>query len=125
LDVFQRVEIRRIETVDSSATPKGGVVRREPNMLAAADLERLRTRLASVVERAHAEDPRELRRRIAALERAQTSQIVVERRLAGARTNPHRQTAPDEPIRHPAAGLARTAEHEYCLRVLRLVHRRL
>jgi hypothetical protein len=79
LDVFQRVEIRRKETFDSGATPKGGVVRREPNMLAAVDLERLRTRPASMMERAHAEDPRELRRRIAALERAKTPQIVVER----------------------------------------------
>jgi hypothetical protein len=79
LDVFQRVRIRRKETFDSSATPQVGVVRREPKTLAAMDLERLRTRLAGVMARTNTEDPRELRRRIAALERVQKPQVVVER----------------------------------------------
>jgi hypothetical protein len=79
LDVFQRVQIRRKETFDSSATPQVGMVRREPKTLAAVDLERLRTRVASVRERMNAEDPRALRRRIADLERVQTPQVVVER----------------------------------------------
>lgn len=48
-------------------------------MLAAVDFERLRTRLARVIERTNTEDPRELRRRIAALERLQKPQTVVER----------------------------------------------
>jgi len=79
LDVFQRVQIRRKETFDSSATPQVGVVCRAPKTLAAVDLERLRTRLTSVRERMNTEDPRELRRRIAELERAQQPQTVVER----------------------------------------------
>jgi uncharacterized protein len=79
LDVFQHVQIRRKETFASSATPTVGAVRREPKMLAAVDFERLRTRLARVIERTNTEDPRELRRRIAALERLQKPQTVVER----------------------------------------------
>jgi transposase InsO family protein len=79
LDVFCRLQIRRKETYDSSATPKVGTVRREPKTLAAVDLERLRTRLAGVIERMKEEDPRELRRRIAELEGAHKPHIVVER----------------------------------------------
>jgi uncharacterized protein len=79
LDVFQRVQIRRKETFDSSATPKIGAVCREPKTLAPVDLERLRTRLAGVMACTDTEDPRELRRRIAALERVQKPQVVVER----------------------------------------------
>jgi hypothetical protein len=79
LDVVQRVRIRRKETFDSSATPQVGVVHREPKTLAAVDLERLRTRLAGVMARTNTEDPRELRRRIAARERVQKPQVVVER----------------------------------------------
>jgi len=43
-------------------------VRREPRKLATVDLERLRARLAGVIERTKEEDPRELHRRIAELE---------------------------------------------------------
>jgi uncharacterized protein len=79
LDVFQQVQIRRKATFDSSATPKVGAVRLEPKTLAAVDLERLRARLAMVIERANADDPRALRRRMAERERGQKPQIVVER----------------------------------------------
>jgi hypothetical protein len=78
LDVFQRVRIGRKETFDSSATPKIGAVRREPKTLAPVYLERLRTRLAGTMEQKHADDPRELRRRIAKLERAARPQVIVE-----------------------------------------------
>ena len=79
LDIFQRVQIRRKETFDSSATPKVGVVRQEPKTIAAVDLEQLRTRLAATMEQRNADDPRELRRRIAELERTATPQVIVER----------------------------------------------
>jgi uncharacterized protein len=79
LDVSQRVRIRRKTTFDSSATPTIGAVRREPKTLAPVDLERLCTRLASVMERTKEDDLRELRRQIAALQRVQKPQIVVER----------------------------------------------
>lgn len=69
LDVFARVQVRRRETFDSSATPKVGQRPKAPGKLAEVDIEKLRERLAATIERAKADDPRELRRRIAELEK--------------------------------------------------------
>ena len=68
LDAFQRVQVRRRETFDSSATPEVGQQPKAPKRLAQVDLERLRARIATTIEKATADDPRELRRRIAELE---------------------------------------------------------
>ena len=68
LDVFERVQVRPRETFDSSATPKVGQAPRPVAQPGAIDLDRVRTRLAALAEQAEAEDPRALRRRIAALE---------------------------------------------------------
>ena len=68
LDAFQRVQVRRRETFDSSATPEVGQQPKAPKRLAQVDLERLRARIATTIEKAKADDPRELRRRIAELE---------------------------------------------------------
>lgn len=65
---LRRVRVLECETFDSFATPKVGEERREPKELAPVDLDRLRTKMAQTIERAKAEDPRELRRRIAELE---------------------------------------------------------
>jgi uncharacterized protein DUF87 len=67
--IFQRVHVARIETFDSGATPKPGEKRIEPKAAADVDLEALRRQMAATIERAKAEDPRELRKRIAELER--------------------------------------------------------
>lgn len=69
LDVFQRVEIAKRKTFDSSATPKAGTKRVVPKAPAAIDLEALRGKLSATIERAKAEDPRELRRTIAELKK--------------------------------------------------------
>lgn len=69
LRVFEKVRFRRRRTYDSSATPKPGERRVAPKTLADVDLAQLETRLASTIERAKEDDPRELRRRIAELER--------------------------------------------------------
>jgi hypothetical protein len=69
LDVFRRVRIRARETFNSSATPEVGSARVEPRMLAAVDLEKLRTRIAETIESSQAEDPAVLRQRIGELER--------------------------------------------------------
>lgn len=69
LDVFQRVRVRRRETFDSSATPKVGAVTKQPKKLADVDLSALRARLIATIEKAKADDPKELRRRITELER--------------------------------------------------------
>lgn len=69
LGIFQKVAIRPLETFDSSATPKSGEAIVAPRAFAEVDLEALKTRIASTIERAKADDPRELRKRIADLER--------------------------------------------------------
>lgn len=69
LGVFQRIDVRRRETYDSSATPKAGEMKVEPRVLADIDLEALRRRMAETLERAEAEDPKALRKRIAVLEK--------------------------------------------------------
>jgi CRP-like cAMP-binding protein len=72
LDVFKRVEIRRRETFDSSATPKAGASKPRSVKLADVDLEGLRVRMSATIERAKAEDPRELRKTITGLRRELT-----------------------------------------------------
>jgi hypothetical protein len=68
LNVFKRVHIRERETFDSSATPKAGERIASPKQIAPVDLERLRNQMAAQIQKAVADDPRELRKRIAALE---------------------------------------------------------
>ncbi|HUY25187.1 MAG TPA: hypothetical protein VMV09_07785 [Candidatus Saccharimonadales bacterium] len=69
LRIFETVHIRDRETFDSSATPRIGQKRVEPKRLAQVDLEQLRDRMAATIERAKADDPKDLRRRITELER--------------------------------------------------------
>lgn len=68
---FDRVRIRRRRTFDTGATPKNlkGTDARPVATLADVDLTALRTKLASAIEQTKADDPRELRKRIAELER--------------------------------------------------------
>jgi hypothetical protein len=68
-DIFKKVLIRKRETFDSSATPKVGERSTGPRSLAGVDLEVLRKRIASTIEKAKQDDPRELRRQIAELKR--------------------------------------------------------
>lgn len=68
LSLFKRVHIRERTTFDSSSTPRVGERRRTPRVVAKADLDLLRERMAETIERAKADDPRELRRRIDALQ---------------------------------------------------------
>lgn len=68
LDVFQKVKVRQRRTFDSSATPKVGATPAGPKKLAEVDLEALKGQIAATIEKAKAEDPRELRKRIGELE---------------------------------------------------------
>lgn len=68
LELFRQVKVRKRRTYDSSATPKVGQRRPEPKARAEVDLDQLRRRMAATIERAAAEDPKALRRRIATLE---------------------------------------------------------
>lgn len=69
LQILEKVKVRRRKTFDSASTPKVGEKRPEPKKLADVDLEKLRGRLASTIEKAKADDPRELRNIITALRR--------------------------------------------------------
>ena len=67
-EAIQRIRFRQRRTFDSGATPKVGQQRRVAT-LADIDLGALETRMADVVEKAAADDPRALRKQIADLKR--------------------------------------------------------
>lgn len=69
LNKFQRIKIRTRQTFDSGATPKVGQVRIEPKRLAEIDVNVLGQEMAKLADEAKANDPKELKKRIAELER--------------------------------------------------------
>lgn len=69
LDIFKRTHINLRTTFDSSATPKAGARVRTPKNPARVDLESLKTKLATTIERAKEDDPKELRQQIADLKK--------------------------------------------------------
>jgi hypothetical protein len=69
LDVLTKIQFRRRRTFDSGATPKVGGRPRPPATLAAVDLAEIQQTMAETIERAAAEDPAALRRRIKQLEK--------------------------------------------------------
>jgi hypothetical protein len=62
LGLLRQVAFRRRDTFDSAGTPKLGEKRVQPKELAPVDLDRLRDQLAETIEKARAEDPRELKK---------------------------------------------------------------
>lgn len=77
-----KVRIRRRRTFDSGATPKVGGQPRPPARLAEVDLAEIKEAMAETIERAQADDPKALRRRIRELETAAETtprDVVVER----------------------------------------------
>lgn len=66
--IFTRVHVLPIETFDSGATPKPGVKVIEPKQVADVDLEALKRQMAATIEKAKAEDPKQLRAKIQQLE---------------------------------------------------------
>ena len=68
-DLFQRVKIRQRETFDSGATPKAGETKRVPKVLAEVDLAKLGDQIRATVERAKENNPKELKQKIAHLEK--------------------------------------------------------
>lgn len=69
LHTLQRVKFRRRRTFDSGATPKVGQARKAPATLADVDLAAIKEQMAETIERAKADDPKDLRKRISDLER--------------------------------------------------------
>jgi len=68
LDLFKRVSVRERTTFNSSRTPTVGERIIKPKAVAEVDLTRLAQRIAATIEKAKAEDPKELKKRIAQLE---------------------------------------------------------
>lgn len=66
---LKRVQVLERETFDSAATPKAGHRHTEPKELAPVNLDAIAAAMKDTIERAKAEDPRELRKKIAELER--------------------------------------------------------
>jgi hypothetical protein len=63
LAIFKPVAVRDRHTFDSSATPKAGVTAiASPKAFAAVDLQKLTAEIAASIEKAKADDPRELRK---------------------------------------------------------------
>lgn len=77
LRILQRVKIRERRTHDSSRTPKPGETRAEPRKLADVDLGMLKGKMAETIERAKADDPKELKRQIAELRKQLAGQKPV------------------------------------------------
>ena len=69
LGLLKRVRVRRRSTFDSAATPTMARGKRPLATLADVDLAKLQKRMAATIEKAKAEDPKELRRQIAALQK--------------------------------------------------------
>ena len=69
LDVFKQVPVRFRETFDSSFTPKAGEKPKTATRLAEVDLDALKEKLAATIEKVKADDPKELRKKIAELEK--------------------------------------------------------
>jgi hypothetical protein len=69
LDVLKRVKIRQSRTFDSSPTKRRGDRQREPTGYADVDMDAIEAKMAATIERAKAEDPKELRKQLAELRR--------------------------------------------------------
>ncbi len=81
LGKFQKVKVRTRETFDSSATPSFGESIQTPTAVAEVDLEAVRELIADTIERAEAEDPKALKRRIEELEQLLSAQQPVVERI--------------------------------------------
>lgn len=66
-DLFKRQQIRARRTFDSSAAPKRGAAPAVPKDLTKIDIEKLKGKMASAIETAKANDPKELKRQIGEL----------------------------------------------------------
>lgn len=67
--LLRRVKVRARKTFDSSDTPKPGAPRAEPREVKPLDLDKLGEQMRATAERVKENDPAELRRRIASLQR--------------------------------------------------------
>lgn len=78
LDEFKKIEVRKRKTFDSSVTPKVGDKPIIPTNLAKVDIEQLRTHMAGMIEEITANDPKELKKQVAKLQRELATRPAVE-----------------------------------------------
>lgn len=95
LRTLVRTKFRDRETFDSSATPEVGGRVITPKIVAAVDLQKLGAEIQATVDKAKADDPKELKRRLG---EAETKLAKLETKLAAAETKP----AKTETIEVPA-----------------------
>lgn len=69
-DIFDRIQIRKRRTFDSSATPKAGQKQIKPRELAKVDLTKLGAAITAAQQRAKENDPAALKKKVAELERS-------------------------------------------------------
>jgi hypothetical protein len=69
LRLAEKVHISKRETYDASSTPTARAKSIRPKTLAKTDIEQLGAQISATIEKAKADDPRELRKRIAELEK--------------------------------------------------------
>lgn len=100
--IFERAHVLAIETFDSGATPKPGEKRREPKTIADVDLESLKRQMSETIERAKADDPKLLRKRISDLS-AQVDKLAKELQTAAKKPGKTKETRVEVPIIPPKA----------------------
>ena len=66
---LRRVHFYAPDTFDSRRTPKAGEHRAEPKVIAPVDLEALKDKMSATIEKAKADDPKELRKQIVELKK--------------------------------------------------------
>lgn len=76
--IFERIHAAPITTFDSGATPEPGKKRIKPRSVADIDLGALQRRMAETIERVKADDPVELKKKIARLEKMTRAGVTVE-----------------------------------------------
>lgn len=77
--IFKRTHVLPIETFDSGKSPEPGVKPVEPKNLADVDLDALKGQMAATIEKAKADDPKLLRRKITDLERQLAARVPAEK----------------------------------------------
>ncbi|MDO8357238.1 MAG: DUF853 family protein [Nitrospirota bacterium] len=98
--IFDRVHVLPIETFDSGATPKPGVKAIEPKQVADVDLEALKRQMAATIEKAKADNPKELRKQLA--EHAKQNDVLSAKiRVLEARAQPTQVEIKEVPVITP------------------------
>lgn len=109
--IFRQVTVSPCDTFDSGATPKPGEQRVLPKTVADVDLVAFRKEMAATIEKAKAEDPRELRRQLAE-SRAEIERLVAGQ-IAGTRATAKLLATQEKRVEVPVLKAAQLKRLEY------------